>query len=121
VIFLLSHPEVPACKDCETWIFNRDWTIAYDREGNLIPRPPRSRTPCRLCPKCDDSPEASPRVGRQRELSGRNRKTLDLYYQHRACPGPADDILRRNMGIIEELLSTYDRAVMKIVLTIPRR
>ena len=121
---ILSHPEVAgvSCADCERWIYNRDWTVACDRLGKPLARPKHSRPPCRLCPKCEHNPEASPAIGRQCDFSIRNQQTLMLYYQKQACPEcPTDDLMRRNFGIIQQMFEQYDRAIRGIMLRLPRR
>jgi hypothetical protein len=72
--------------------------------------------PCHSCPKCDRSDEKSPEAGRKRDLSRKNRLTLERYYEHLAAPGPVDSIMRKNFGILHEIFATHDRNMQQVLL-----
>ena len=116
----LTHPETAArtCDGCLRWVFDPDsGRLVRNREtGEPITRPPGSRTPCLTCPKCTHTAEKSPEAGRASDLSPRNRLTLARYYEQQASPGPTDEVMRRNFGVIHELLTTYDRSLLSALL-----
>lgn len=90
---------------------NEKWGLV-ERQGKHVARPPGSPTPCWKCPKCNGEKVKSPAVGRKSELSDKNYRTLQLYYRALIgdpLPG-ADDITRRNLGIIRELFDAHDRS-----------
>lgn len=85
------------------------WQITKYR-GNPLPRKPHDPPPCQVCPKCENETEKSPAVGRKSELSEKNLKTLDLYWQTIAAGGDRnhlDDLAKRNIGVIHELIERF--------------
>lgn len=80
-----------------------------------------TRPPCRFCKKFASSDtERNPTVGRCQTLSAKNWKTLQRYYEHRACGGEVTDpIMRKNFGMIEHLLSQFDRDLQRAHLMAP--
>ena len=66
-------------------------------------------TPCKTCPK------KNPQEARHYELSDKNRRAVDFYYETRAMFGTnltprmaRDSILRRNMGLIDKIVRDYE-------------
>lgn len=89
-----------------------------DRGGQRQPRPNYSAPPCHLCPKCYGSERPSPAVGRHSDLSEKNVRTLQLYYQHKAAPlANVDPIMQKNFGIIAALFDRLDRSRRRAVHT----
>lgn len=118
---LLYHPEVAglSCDDCARWLVGSDWKVAQSR-GRRWPRPPGSPTPCWKCPKCHGHPRPTPAEGRRAELSPRNWQTLQLFHRSRAgdpLPG-ADDVTRKNLGLVAELFAAHERAQRQALITL---
>lgn len=86
----LSHPEIPTCDDCQTWVYDREWRRGERREyGNA--------TPCRRCPKGKLDARPHP----EKDLSDRNWQAWMHYQECRAVNHfPDDPIVRRNAAII---------------------
>ncbi len=124
MLLQLAHPEVSArtCDACLRWIFDTDsGNLVRNREtGEPLPRPPGSRTPCLTCPKCTNTEEKTPEAGRRSDVSRRNQLTLLRYHEQLVTPGPVDDVMRRNFGIIHEVLDTYDRGVRRAALMLTK-
>ena len=124
MILILAHPQEAnkTCKDCSTYVYDKDGSLVLDREtkGPLLRK--RSQKPaCLTCPKCRGCNEQSPEVGRKSDLSRKNQRTLQLYYEHQACPGEVTDlILRRNFGIIHQQFENYKLALQRALLSVPR-
>ena len=120
VMLELAHPEVSArsCDACKRWIFDTEnGRLVKNRlTGDPIERPAGTRTPCATCPKCSGESNPSPDIGHLSDLSPRNRTTLKRYWEYRVVPGPTDDIIQRNFGVIYELLNSYDRGIAKAAL-----
>jgi len=109
------------CEECRQWVFN---TKTGEREWN-----PRTkghvkragRPPCRICPKTEGNEVRDLRTGRKAELSRKNRRTLRLYFQHRAAGGVVmDAITRRNFGTLLWLFESHDRELRRALLQVPR-
>ena len=124
MVLQLAHPETAArsCDACIRWVFDPESgrLIRNKQTGAPVYRPLNSKPPCFSCPKCSHSREKTPEVGRVSDLSKRNQRTLALYYEQQVVPEPVDDVMRRNFGIIYEVLTTYDRGVMQASLTMKR-
>lgn len=102
----LYYPAIPDCATCEKFqVDTKLWQITiWKNTGQPLPRGKNHPTPCHLCPKCEWEQEKTPEQGRKSELSGRNRKTLELYWRAQAggeLPG-MDAITRQNFGLIHE-------------------
>ncbi len=48
----MLHPEVAyrSCEDCAAFLYGEDG-LPIKRNGQRVPRPPKTGTPCRTCPK----------------------------------------------------------------------
>jgi hypothetical protein len=90
--------------DIKTGRIHRHWN------KEPVKRPEGAPTPCHDCAKCSGSVEKSPEIGRQAELSQKNQRTLELYYQHRAAGIEGiDDVTRHNFGLILQTIESFDR------------
>lgn len=101
----LVHPEIPSCADCARWVHDPKTWKQSTRGGRPVARPAAAPPPCYLCPKSD-----ADRPSPENELSARNWRTLELYYQAKAgLPVPEDPIVRRNFGLIAWTLADVAR------------
>jgi hypothetical protein len=120
----LTHPETAArtCDVCLRWMFDlKSGRLIRNREtGEPIARLAGCRPPCLSCVKCTHATERTPESGRYCDLSRRNQLTLTCYYQQQAAPGPTDDVMRRNFGVIYEVLTNYDRSVQQAALMVKK-
>lgn len=116
----MSHPEVDArpCSACERYVWALDKpSPEKEPNGRYMLRKPGSQLPCQACVKCKGQRNPSPRVGRQRSLSPKNRKTLERYFEYQAChEAPTDPIARQNFGIIEELFRSHGHDSLRMIL-----
>jgi len=112
VRLLLAHPRIlkRSCADCQTWLYDDNHRRVL-RLGEPVARPQGAPTPCWRCPK--KSPEHARPV--ERALPKITR-TINLYFQVRGtagqCLSPAernDRIIRRNLGIVEVLVTRAER------------
>jgi hypothetical protein len=120
----LSHPVVAArtCDFCLKWMFDPETgqLVLNKCTGEPLRRPVGVSPPCFSCPKCSSaSASRTPETGRESDLTPRNQRTLELYYENLAVPGPADNVMRRNFGIIHRILSEHDRLVQQALLNKP--
>jgi hypothetical protein len=119
----ITHPEVAArtCDECITWVFDvKSGRLIRDKAtGEPIERPRGSRTPCHSCAKCHTEGQGSPEEGRESDLSDRNKRTIELYYEQLVVKTPTDDIMRHNFGLIHRTLDEYDRLMRKLALEKP--
>ena len=101
----IQHPEVPACSDCQAFMYDpKTWKICT-RGGKPLPRTKNAPTPCYQCPKSDDG---RPNPGA--ELRGRNARIYELYLMVRAgVPMPDDLAIHRNLALVQLVV---DRAHM---------
>ena len=113
---MLHHPEIAGrtCDVCERFVWNAKGGLVYHpKTGTPIERKeygPACVPDCSDCPKCEGEDVRSPVVGRGAELSRKNSKTLEVYYQTRVCPlSHADSLLRSNLGIIQSIFEKHDR------------
>ena len=108
---LLEHPELPSCAACQEWIFNPEKGWQIDRKNERpVRRPPGTITPCFKCPKSIDKRTPNPAA----ELSAKNQRTLQLYYEVQAGrPMPDDRIVQRNCGLIKMVESQAGRNVQR--------
>jgi len=120
VILLLNHPEVAgrSCDDCKRYVYDAETGKQATKrradeygEVRLLPslRPPGGKTPCAACPKCQWSDAKTPEAGQRTELTARNQRALEMYYQRRAGGGGVAPSLRRKFGIIEEIFEDERR------------
>lgn len=120
MILLLNHPEVAGrtCDDCKRYVYDAETGKQATKrrkdengEVRLLPalRPPGGKTPCATCPKCQWSEAKTPEAGQRAELTQRNLRALEMYYQRRAAGGSVAPSLVRKFGIIEELLDDERR------------
>jgi hypothetical protein len=110
------RPELPSCDECEQFVFDHEdhWKLKEypPRSGNPLRREKGSLLPCEHCPKCALSPEKSPAVGRETELSEKNRQTLDLYYAihgARLDNVTLDEITVANLGLVHQTIEECRR------------
>lgn len=123
MLLLTLHPDLPACEICERYVctyLDGHWQFTRDKlTGEVLPRTSFSKPPCPLCPKCKGSLQPSPQEGRRRELSEKNRLTLQRYYENLAAPrNDLDEMTRQNFGIIHELFSTQRDSAARILLQV---
>lgn len=101
----LSHPGIAAlsCDDCERKLYTPEGKPVI-RYGIHQDRPKGVLTPCVSCPKFDrDTPVGlrNPTLGRQQELTERNRQAIRHYEECRAVGSfPDDDLVRRHAVIL---------------------
>lgn len=115
----LCHPELPRCDDCQQWLFDPadGWRLARNlATGEPVRRPSGSSPPCDVCPKCAGLSECSPAAGRRCDLSAKNERTIELYYQVQATHGRSlsggaarDSVLAQNLGAIAVVLEEFER------------
>ncbi len=115
----MAHPEIPACADCQAWMYDSDWRPSR-RLGKPVPRRPGVPTPCYRCPKSEDgtpNPDA--------ELSARNWHAYGYYRQCKEDDThllPRDRVVLRNnatIAAVEQRLqqTTMTADLARIVLT----
>jgi len=104
-----------SCDDCQKWMIDPE-KMVFDEDpitGERQPRPKGCDSPCHSCPKCEGQREKTPDVGRRCELSDRNWRVLDLYFQVQACGGGGaamlemDGLTRRLLGLIHGRLQAH--------------
>lgn len=97
---MLTHPEIPTCKDCQQWLYSPKTWIQAQRGGKPQPRPAGTPTPCWQCPKSEDKATPNPEA----ELTDRNWRAWELYQEIKAGrPMPHDAIVWRNCGLIRQI------------------
>lgn len=115
----LCHPDLPRCDDCQRWLFDPadGWRLSRNlATDEPVPRPAGSPPPCDVCPKCFGSEERSPVAGRRCDLSAKNERTIELYYEVQATHGRSlsgraacDPLLAQNLGAIASVLAEFRR------------
>lgn len=97
-----------SCDECAEFVYDLKTGEQQTRGGQPARRPAGAPTPCFDCPKCAGQKVQTPDVGRQAELSPKNRQALECFLECRAVGFPAeaqrDGAFRRNARIIDELL-----------------
>jgi hypothetical protein len=98
---VLTEPAVAHrdCKHCQEWLYEESGSVALDRQGNPLRRPPGVSPPCRTpkgCPK--GTPEAV------KAFTPQHEKTWAHYKRCRATgQWPDDDLVREHAGILSTL------------------
>ena len=110
----LYHPEVPSCRDCQKWMYDRDWRRIekWRRTDEGLKRLPIARSPGHPLP-CGTCPKSGPQDGRphpEKELSWRNQRCFLHYLECKATGSfPDDPIVRRNAGLIRSVEDLHER------------
>jgi len=115
VQLLMWHPELAerTCTQCAVYRYRDDGSVVKDKAtGEPLKRNPSERLPCIACPKCRGVRQASPEIGRQCDLSRKNRLTLRRFWER----GKGDEITRRNFGIIREALADHRASLQRVTL-----
>lgn len=110
----VSRPGFRSCDDCQKWMYEDPGSEMSSkralRRGEFIARPAGVPTPCWKCPKCEGSAEKTPTTGRQSDLSDKNRRTLELYYETQAAHLPiSDPVTVKNLGIVHDYMKAHER------------
>lgn len=95
---LLMHGNLPACADCQAWLYDERWK-RVTRGGQDQARPTGMKAPCWKCPKSADRQTPNPGA----ELSRKNWQAYDYYRQCLADTTgllPRDRIVIKNNAII---------------------
>lgn len=124
VLLILEHPEVAFrdCDHCKAFMYNHaEGTVMLGRDGQPMPRPPRSKPPCehtagrpdevraRICAKIH------PTAGM--ELSEQNRRAYRHWKECRAVGVfPDDPIVRSNAALLEDIHEqNRDRRLLNLI------
>lgn len=113
----MAQPDIATrdCSDCQKYQYDdkisdrgvmTPGARAKNRKGEdqlRIAGPP----PCQCCPK------KSPNEAHQYELSDKNMRTLNVYYQHRGANNlslrqRADGMLARNLAVVDRLVRAHE-------------
>jgi hypothetical protein len=118
VVLQITHAEVAArtCEECKKWMYRDDGSLILVK-GKPMLRPAGVKTPCITCPKCIGTAKTS-QEGCKCDLSNKNLLTIKRYYEHLAAPGPVDDIMRRNFGVIRQVIDGMDRVHQRLQIQI---
>jgi len=108
----LYHPEIPTCENCKKWEYTKEWKIR--ERGD--PKKPQLRAPPFVTP-CETCPKKSHERAAETELSEKNIRAVEYFYRVRATFGRClaeravnDGVLMRNLGIIERIVSQWERS-----------
>jgi hypothetical protein len=119
VAMILHHPEVPTCKDCQEWMYDKEWKktlrLQIGPDGELARLPLRRRkgdpTPCPTCPKSHDG-QPHP----EKELSRKNAAAWRHYMECKATGQfPDDAIVRHNAALIRWIEESADRSNQRMI------
>ncbi len=108
----LTQPLLAArtCGECAKWMYDRDGRRRLRRDGKPDPRPPGVPTPCGTCPK------RSPREAHRYELSEKNLRAVECYFETRATQGrsvpdwlAADPLFAEVMARIDGVVSALEK------------
>ena len=100
------------CEDCAKWCYDKDGGKTI-RRGEPVAR--RGPPPCHKCPKTAGRDSRTFEEGQGAELSLKNWKTLQLYYEEGHDLPPEDAILRRNFGTIRQLMDSHGRHQQQMI------
>jgi hypothetical protein len=109
-----------SCDTCQRFMFDpQEGSFHRLQDGFARERPKGSPTPCGVCPKVAGRPadKQNSQEGSKSDLSEKNRRTIELYYENEAIPLAGnsggeviiDGITRRNFGIIRRAIDEFDR------------
>lgn len=115
-MLILHHPNLASltCDDCKKWVYDFKERRFHLSGGKPVPRPAGSALPCWQCPKCDGVDRKSPDEGRKAELSPKNQRALQAYYEGEK----GDRITARLFGIIRRVTESYDRQAIRVLCEI---
>lgn len=106
---VLTHPEVPACEDCQTWLYRLPSWERVTKLGEPVRRGPGEATPCGKCVKGRHDRQPHP----ERDLTPRNWQALQYYYQCEVDTTgilPRDAIVIRNNALIRQVIRANENA-----------
>lgn len=103
----MAHPHLPSCADCQAWFFDMKTGQRTPWRGGWLKRSEGDPPPCGNCPKCPAGEAANPDTGKRSELTAANYQAYRHFLETRGAlteEEKTDSIVRRNRGIIENLL-----------------
>ncbi len=117
---LWTHPELPACAECQQWVYDIKTGKRKTHGGQDIPRGRGSPLPCASCPK--GKPDSQPHP--EKELSDAGWTAYRYVQDVETDPAgqfiPRDRVTLRAValvrGVREELERTH-RMIMQVLLT----